>query len=219
MNFGKVTLVVLTYFVVAVTAGALVDNSTLLSEEKSMRKLSRKRRYIVFPVGSSFSVACCLTIGMYGNPSYDWISWAINWGIAYNLPNETYSATLRRKAESEMPRSVTQRRFRRDLYNQIEIAMDNMGYNGRECILRALCETSQLFGKKGSTMVKELLRTAFSLPTTKVLPFEHPDLMSYDEAYRKGKDNIYCAMAYPNCGFSLHGIALGKYSDPPMNFM
>lgn len=58
-----------------------------------------------------------------------------------------------------------------------------------------------------------------SLPTTKVLPFEHPDLITYDEAYRKGKENIYCAMAYPNCGFSLHGIALGKYSDPPKNFM
>lgn len=59
----------------------------------------------------------------------------------------------------------------------------------------------------------------YSLPTTKVLPFEHPDLITYDEAYRKGKENIYCAMAYPNCGFSLHGIALGKYSDPPKNFM
>lgn len=61
---------------------------------------------------------------MYGNPSYDWISWAINWGIAYNLPNETYAATLRRRAEAAMPRSVTQRRFRRDLYHQMEIAMD-----------------------------------------------------------------------------------------------
>lgn len=38
---------------------------------------------------------------------------------------------------------------------------NSMGYNGRECILRALCETSQFFGKKGTTMVKELLRTAF----------------------------------------------------------
>lgn len=40
-----------------------------------------------------------------------------------------------------------------------------MGYNGRECILRALCETSQFFGKKGTTMVKELLRTAFRYVT------------------------------------------------------
>lgn len=37
----------------------------------------------------------------------------------------------------------------------------SMGYNGRECVLRALCETSQLFGAKGATMIKEMLRTVF----------------------------------------------------------
>lgn len=61
--------------------------------------------------------------------------------------------------------------------------------------------------------------TSNSLPSTKVLHFEHPDLNVYDNAYRRGKDNVYCATAYPNCGFSLHGIALGRYSEPPKNFM
>lgn len=61
---------------------------------------------------------------MYGNPSYDWISWAINWGLAYNLPNETYAAMLRRKVENDMPRSITMRRNRRDLYHQLETAMN-----------------------------------------------------------------------------------------------
>lgn len=37
----------------------------------------------------------------------------------------------------------------------------SMGFNGRECVLRALCETSQLFGAKGATMIKEMLRTVF----------------------------------------------------------
>jgi biopolymer transport protein ExbD len=32
--------------------------------------LSRKKRYLVFPTGSSFSVATCSTIGIYGNPQY-----------------------------------------------------------------------------------------------------------------------------------------------------
>lgn len=58
MNVTKVILVIFTYYVVVadVVTSTVVDNSTLLSEEKSMKKLSRKRRYIVFPVGSSFSV-------------------------------------------------------------------------------------------------------------------------------------------------------------------
>lgn len=38
----------------------------------------------------------------------------------------------------------------------------SMGYNGRECILRALCESAQYFFKKGSNMVEELVRTVFT---------------------------------------------------------
>lgn len=44
-------------------------NSTkaIKTEEKV---LSRKRRYLIFPHGSSFSVAVCSTIGIYGNPQF-----------------------------------------------------------------------------------------------------------------------------------------------------
>lgn len=57
----------------------------------------------------------------------------------------------------------------------------SMGYNGRACILRALCESSQIFHKKSTNMVEELVRTIFTLPSMKVLPFEHADLMVYDK--------------------------------------
>lgn len=52
----------------------------------SERTLSRKRRYLIFPTGSSFSVATCMTIGLYGNPQFSYISWALNYGFAYSLP-------------------------------------------------------------------------------------------------------------------------------------
>lgn len=32
--------------------------------------LSRRKRYLVFPTGASFSVATCMTIGVYGNPNF-----------------------------------------------------------------------------------------------------------------------------------------------------
>lgn len=38
----------------------------------------------------------------------------------------------------------------------------SMGYNGRGCILRALCESTQYFYKKGLNMVEELVRTLFT---------------------------------------------------------
>ena len=42
-------------------------------------------------IGSSVSVATCMTIGVYGNPQFSIWSWAVNYGFAYNLPtNASY---------------------------------------------------------------------------------------------------------------------------------
>lgn len=38
--------------------------------EKGAAILSRRKRYLIFPVGSSISIAVCMTIGIYGNPQY-----------------------------------------------------------------------------------------------------------------------------------------------------
>ncbi|XP_001648277.2 uncharacterized protein LOC5563976 [Aedes aegypti] len=178
--------------------------------ESKSKVLSRRKRYIVFPEGASFSVAVCMTIGMYGNPNYQMFSWALNWGIAYNLPNQTISF----EHEMKEPKPMAQRRHRRDLYHKLEVAMNDMGYSGRECILRALCESSQYFGKKGSNMIAEMLRTLFSFPKSKVLSFEHSDTRIYDEAHRKGRSKVLCQSLYPTCGFSLLELALGKYTSP-----
>lgn len=67
-------------------------------------------------------------------------------------------------------------------------------------------------------MVEEMVRTIFTLPSMKVLPFEHPDLMVYDKAHRKGKDKVHCGSMFPDCSFSLIELALGEYSTP-FNFM
>ncbi|CAO1438993.1 unnamed protein product [Diamesa serratosioi] len=182
--------------------------------------LSRKKRYLVFPSGSSFSVATCFTIGIYGNPNFSFISWGLNWGFAYELPtNGTYFKKLRTERSVET-KPMAQRRHRRDFYNRMEIAMKGMGYNGRECILQALCESSQLFNnKKHLNIVEQIIQTTFSFPKSKVLSFEHPQLNIYDAAHRRGKNNIQCENAYPNCGFSLLRLALGEYSKPPINYM
>lgn len=95
-----------------------------------------------------------------------------------------------------------------------------MGFNGRECILQALCESSQIFNKRRRTMVQELIRTVFSMPKSNVLPFEHSDLMIYDKAYRNGQhDGVDCGLSHYKCGFSLIKLMLGKYSKPQHNFM
>ncbi|XP_055542248.1 uncharacterized protein LOC129727955 [Wyeomyia smithii] len=179
-------------------------------DHQSSKVLSRRKRYVVFPEGSSFSVAVCMTIGIYGNPNYQMFSWALNWGIAYNLPNQTSTFEL----EMQEPKPVAQRRHRRELYHRMEVAMNDMGYNGRNCVLRALCESSQFFGSKGGNMVAEMLRTLFSFPKSKVLSFEHNDIRIYDDAHRRGRNKVLCQSLFPECGFSLLELALGKYSSP-----
>jgi hypothetical protein len=98
-----------------------------------------------------------------------------------------------------------------------------MGYHGRDCILRALCESPQFFESIGKrSMVEELIKTIFSFPKSKVLSFEpsHLVLNEYDEAHRKGRSRrniVDCGVKYSRCSFSLIQLALGKYSH--FNFM
>jgi hypothetical protein len=95
-----------------------------------------------------------------------------------------------------------------------------MGYSGRECVLRALCESSQEFSStmKKRTMIQELIRTVFTMPKSNVLPFEHADLSVYDGAFRNAPNEASCEESYRKCGFSLVKLILGKYSKP-QNFM
>lgn len=74
----------------------LVDVSISAAQQANQTKaeekvLSRRKRFLIFPTGSSFSVAVCMTVGVYGNPQFSIWSWGLNYGFAYNLPtNSTY---------------------------------------------------------------------------------------------------------------------------------
>lgn len=66
-----------------------------------------------------------MTVGVIGNPNSNFLSHAVNWGIAYNLPNETLSQAAQREERSvEMPKMIYQRQNRRELYHKMEIAMN-----------------------------------------------------------------------------------------------
>jgi len=107
-----------------------------------------------------------------------------------------------------------------ELYLRELFRTTRMGYDGRECILRALCESPQLFGKRGSHLIAEVLRTVFSFPKSKVLPFENQALQIYNEAFKSGRaGQVACQKMFPNCGFSLIKLALGKYVNPLEKYM
>ncbi|KAH8268708.1 uncharacterized protein [Drosophila bipectinata] len=185
----------------------------------SQRKLSRGKRFVAFPVGSSASGAVCLTTGVIGNPNLLYLSLGINWGVAYDLPNVTWVLqnahgwTTKKSAKAQI-----KRRHRRELYSRLETMIDSMGYDGRNCILRTLCESRQYFQKTKMNMIGEMLRIIFSLPKQKLYTrelHENADIVHYDRAYRNGQDDD--CLQY-NCHFSLIELAFGKYSTPPKNY-
>uniref|UniRef100_A0A1A9VCY1 Uncharacterized protein n=1 Tax=Glossina austeni TaxID=7395 RepID=A0A1A9VCY1_GLOAU len=184
--------------------------------------LSRPKRYLSFPEGSSFSVAVCFTIGIIGNPRFDYMSFGLNWGVAYDLPNTTWILNhLHGFGKHPAPLAAWHRRSRRNLYKEIEIVMDNMGYNGRDCVLRALCESRQYFRQEKMSMIGEMLRTIFSLPKQRLLTRElneHSDIALYDHAYREAHSVTRCEEQYHQCGFSLLELAFGRYSKPPKGY-
>ncbi|VVC97720.1 unnamed protein product, partial [Leptidea sinapis] len=156
--------------------------------------------------------AGCLTVGVIGQPapssSPGTFTFGLNWGIAYELPNATETAyAFRRKKKP-----LVQRRSRRELYQKLELILDNMGYSGRECILKTLCETTQRLVPHGNNMIEEIFRTMFTLPITKVLPTEPLEHTIYDSAHRLGLllktcDNFKCPL-------SLVDWAQGYYNAP-----
>ncbi|CAG9565946.1 unnamed protein product [Danaus chrysippus] len=180
------------------------------------RILSRRKRYVAFPEGSSFSCAGCMTVGVIGQPAPTsapgTFTFGLNWGIAYELPNNTETALFYR---SKKHKSIAQRRSRRELYEKLEVILDNMGYSGRQCILKTLCETTQRIVPHGGNMIEEIFRTLFTMPMTKVLPTEPLEHTIYDAAHRLGSLLKSCDTF--NCPLSLVDLAKGYYNAPAPN--
>lgn len=83
-----------------------------------------------------FQVAICTTIGVIGNPNVNYLSYALNWGVAYDLPNETWvlahangfkageDTSDDTKPDDMAAEAKTKRMFRRDLYKKLELAIN-----------------------------------------------------------------------------------------------
>ncbi|KAJ8934629.1 hypothetical protein NQ318_001677 [Aromia moschata] len=98
-----------------------------------------------------------------------------------------------------------------------------MGYDGRSCIYRALCEAPQRFSQKSNSLSEEFLRIFFKIthrhfhrfplqPLSDDEPEEHG---LYQRAYRTGRRRKQrsCSEMFPECPISLIDLALGNYGS------
>uniref|UniRef100_A0A0A1XQ65 Eukaryotic translation initiation factor 3 subunit A n=3 Tax=Zeugodacus cucurbitae TaxID=28588 RepID=A0A0A1XQ65_ZEUCU len=148
------------------------------------------------------------------------MAYGLNWGIAYDLPNASWVLNqLHGLSQRPRPMSAHHRRSKRTIYERIAETVDNMGYNGRNCVLRALCESRQYFARTKMGMIGEILRVIFSLPKQRIFSRElqdNSDIVDYDHAYRKAR-SLDCVAQY-DCPFSLLELAFGKYLIPPVDY-
>ncbi|CAK9806996.1 hypothetical protein ANTPLA_LOCUS5112 [Anthophora plagiata] len=247
-RYGRCFLLLLTLCILAGDYQVNSDQDT---------RLSRKRRYVVFPEGSTFSIALCLTFHTLTPDNI--FTEGVNWGISYDLPNESKPALepfLQLRHDKIKPATkytsytnnmidrnamkyagwnsnekyymkpgkrkyykpdyyYLQRRHRRELYSKLENVMNAMNFDGRTCVLRALCEASQRLMPKGNTLVEEMMRISFSFPLKRLFSYEPEEHHAYSSAHKAGYEGHNCAAMFAGCSFSLIDMALGKYDASP----
>ncbi|KAJ8921342.1 hypothetical protein NQ315_002957 [Exocentrus adspersus] len=103
------------YFVYLATL--LFVHETYCQEGKEGRVLSRRKRYLAFPEGSTFVIIWCATIATI--MPFEIFYEGINWGVAYPLPNVSTVQMYKNQKHAE------RRRQRRDLYNRFEAILDS----------------------------------------------------------------------------------------------
>ncbi|KAG6451058.1 uncharacterized protein LOC115444166 [Manduca sexta] len=192
-----------------------INALTAIESGSKSKVLSRRKRYVAFPEGSSFSIAGCMVTGLIGQPAPatapGTFTFGLNWAIAYELPNATETAAFYTTKKYKKP--LAQRRSRRELYEKLEKILDNMGYSGRQCILKTLCETTQRIVPHGDNMMTEMFRSLFTLPMVKVLTSEPLEHTIYDSAHRLGVMLENCDNMF-HCPISLVDLAKGYYNAP-----
>jgi len=118
------------------------------------------------------------------------------------------SELLNRKKNKRNLRSLAEDQF--DIFNSIEKTVSGLGFNGKSCLLRTVCEMQQHKIAKNS-MLGQLFTT---LLTPQKTATDH--LHDYVEAEEFGKTNktsSSCTEMYPECPVSLFNM----FRKPPDN--
>ncbi|XP_049837301.1 uncharacterized protein LOC126281969 [Schistocerca gregaria] len=197
---------------VTFTTTAVVLSLTVGPAASNERRLSRHRRYAVFPEGSTWSIAWCLSVQALTG-EYSIYTEGFAWAAAYELPNSTFvEQTYLKKKKNKylLPAPGIFRRHRRDLYKTMEKVIESAGIDGHSCVLRALCEAAQRFVPGENTIGEEIVSTIFRWPGARTASWEPEEHHAYELAQRRGRstDAVDCTLLYPACPLSLVDVLL-----------
>ncbi|GJQ74287.1 hypothetical protein Trydic_g19184 [Trypoxylus dichotomus] len=158
--------------------------------KRENKLLSRKRRYLFFPKGANFvyqivDVKALMKIVPKG------VQWLNEWDVPYPLPSDP----------SEF-RKFRRHREKRQLLDDLEIALNRYGLNGTACVNRMVCEAKEFIPVKGKSLIKDMLYAVFSRPE------EEDD----DNAKLTDEDSCH-ASNFEECTAPLLHIMLGSFNN------
>ncbi|XP_050456250.1 uncharacterized protein LOC126853983 [Cataglyphis hispanica] len=160
--------------------------------QRSGETLPRRRRELAFPKGSAFVVTLSLLKAIQIMEPSNW-----NLDLEFDMIWPIPSREDLRKTAIKRP-SKLKRRHRRELYANLELALNSQNLPGRLCILRAICEAETLLSPPGFSIIEDAIRIILR-------NFEDTNNHDcYDIAYRTKND---CEIVYP-CPFSLLKLLL-----------
>ncbi|XP_069696574.1 uncharacterized protein [Periplaneta americana] len=165
------------------------------STKKKNNVLSRKRRHLTFPEGSSFVVNLSFANSLIWNltPAPTWNS-ICEADLGFKLPNNTRPYYGRRHERQR--RSIQLHRSERlELFRNVETLLELYGVDGHSCILKALCEAKQIL-KPGRSLVEDILDVTFTIPRGMGDEFEA-------EGYDQASNHAFCTSLHNRCPFSL----------------
>ncbi|XP_049765586.1 uncharacterized protein LOC126094974 [Schistocerca cancellata] len=150
------------------------------------RILSRRRRYLVYPEGSSLQLVYCLTVPTIVPVPFFKFGWTL--GLAWELPSDGKQIVEYKKKLRQALRKPT---------------TEPLGVDGRSCVYRFLCEAEQRVAGTG-TFLQEILRVIFTLPEARGRDLDGADMRHYDQAHRRRRrdadaDARDCDLLYPEC--------------------
>ncbi|XP_058792695.1 uncharacterized protein LOC131665094 [Phymastichus coffea] len=181
----------------------LLPSSALAANDTAT--CGRAKRSLAFPKGSSFVLTVTLLKAVQVRVPSNW-NLDMEFDVSWPIPAGTSALTAgerRRPSRGRQPH----RRQRRQLYANLELALDSQGLPGSQCVLRAICEARFMLNPAGLSLVEDLLRVVFSYPSASASRRSVRD--AYDNASVTRTD---CDLAYP-CPFSLLDMLLNYQND------
>ncbi|XP_012232285.1 uncharacterized protein [Linepithema humile] len=155
--------------------------------------LHRPIRSLTFPTSSNMGIFVALSVPL--EDPLNSISLSYFFEANYSLPlNITYFEpwTERKKRRRSIDRTT--------IYRVLESKFESSGYPGRECLLRAICETSE-FPLQHNGMIGDIMHVLFSPSTSR-----HEELpQDIVEAELVGR-NGSCSKYQPQCPLGLFDL-------------